>query len=155
MQCANLGGEQRTKGGEGGVAVCRGAHTVSWLMRRSDSPSSSRGRASDTFMLRFSVLVRPPVMALFTLNPVFVPINFQAPNFVPMVTGVVQEQLAHGESKPIQSKLSLGFSRYEEERGLSSSSLSCIVYMLRYSHDSLIFCYKTRHAADSDTTYCK
>ena len=42
--------------------------TVSWLMRRSDSASSSRGRASDTFMLRFSVLERPPVMALFTLK---------------------------------------------------------------------------------------
>lgn len=58
----------------GALLIERGkAHTVSWLMRRSDSPSSSRGRASDTFMLRFSVLVRPPEMALFTLNPPLIP----------------------------------------------------------------------------------
>lgn len=44
---------------------------MSWLMRRSDSASSSRGRASDTFMLRFSVLERPPVMALFTLKQTY------------------------------------------------------------------------------------
>ena len=37
-------------------------------MRRSDSPSSSKGRASDTFMLRFSVLERPPAIALLTLK---------------------------------------------------------------------------------------
>ena len=42
--------------------------TVSWLMRRSDSPSSRSGRASDTLICRFSVFVRPPLMALFTLN---------------------------------------------------------------------------------------
>ncbi len=42
--------------------------TVSWLMRRSDSPSSRSGRASDTMICRFSVLVLPPLIALFTLN---------------------------------------------------------------------------------------
>ncbi len=42
--------------------------TVSWLMRRSDSPSSRSGRASDTLICRFSVFVLPPLIALFTLN---------------------------------------------------------------------------------------
>ncbi|KAA6417981.1 MAG: hypothetical protein FRX49_12063 [Trebouxia sp. A1-2] len=37
-------------------------------MRRSDSPSSRSGRASDTLICRFSVFVLPPLIALFTLN---------------------------------------------------------------------------------------
>ena len=50
--------------------------TVSWLMRRSDSPSSRSGRASDTLRCRFSVFVLPPLIALFTLNKADTSHNF-------------------------------------------------------------------------------
>lgn len=56
-------------------------------MSLSDSASSSSGRASETFIVRFSVLFLPPLMTLFTLHdPARTPLYAHQMSAVPNYT---------------------------------------------------------------------